>query len=500
MVRTAGKGAPDPPTPIAERGYQGSLMCLEKSGSGLKYQGRNESLREQHGEAVVRIVRCRRNDGTSNPLWTIPFFLFLVLFAGCATTHTTSPFSPKSINEIRFRDRSQSKYDEDVRVTTAVPAADETEAIFGADLAGKEIQPVWVKVENHGDTVFHLVSAAVDPNYFSPNETSYAVHGGLDEAERKKLEYHYRSLSFKNPISPDTAVSGFVFTNHDEGEKVVQIDIIGEKQIKFFTFFHQIPGMRVDYRMVNFEGLYPDDDIVELPLGELKTTFESLPCCTTNREGTAFGDPLNLVIVGDFLDVTAAFARRGWLPAEETYSSAVWKTIKSYLFGSRYRYSPISSLYLDGRHQDFARQKPRHDIHERNHLRLWHSPMFHEGKPVFVGQVSRDIGVRFTTKTWPPVTHKIDSDVDEARQSVIEDLLFSQTISKVGFVKGVGRATSSKPRTNLTGDPYFTDGLRAVIFLERGPVSLKEIRSLHWERPNTFQLDGFGEDSNPDNR
>jgi hypothetical protein len=427
-------------------------------------------------------------------------FLLVILSAGCATTHTSSSFQPKSINEVRFRDRSQSKYDEDVRVTTAVPSAEETEVIFGADLAGKEIQPVWVKVENHSDTAYHLISSVVDPNYFSPNEASFTVHGGLGTTDRKEMEYHFRSMTFRNPISPDTAVSGFIFTNYDEGEKVVQIDIVGENHIKYFTFFHQIPGMRVDYRRIDFDGLYQDDDIVELPLGELKETLENLPCCTTNEKGTEFGDPLNLVIVGDFFDVTAAFARRGWLPAEETYSSAVWKTIKSYLFGSRYRYSPISSLYFDGRHQDFARQKPRHDIHERNHLRLWHSPMYHEGKPVFVGQVSRDIGVRFTTQTWPPVTHKIDPEVDEARQSVIEDLLFSQAISQVGFVKGVGRATPSKPRTNLTGDPYFTDGFRAVIVLEQGPISLKEIRSLHWESPNTFRFDSFGEDSGSGDR
>lgn len=433
--------------------------------------------------------------GMSNPFGKFPVFLIVILSAGCATTHTSSSFHPKSINEVRFLDRSQSKYDEDVRVTTAVPSAEETEAIFGANLAGKEIQPVWVKVENHSDTAYYLVSATVDPNHFSPNEASHAVHGGLNKTEKREMEYHFRSMTFKNPIQPNTAVSGFIFTNHDEGEKVVQIDIIGHQQVKFFTFFVQIPGMRVDYRMVDFDSLYPADHFVEWTLGELKEALEDLPCCTTNEEGTEFGDPLNLVIVGNFHDVAAAFARRGWLPAEETYSSAVWKTIKSYLFGSQYRYSPISSLYFDGRHQDFARQKPRHDIHERNHLRLWYSPMQHEGKPVFVGQISRDIGVRFTTRTWPPVTHKIDPDVDEARQSVIEDLLFSNTISRVGFVKGVGSATLSKPRKNLTGDPYFTDGLRAVILLEEGPTSLKEIRSLHWENPNTFHLDSFGEDS-----
>jgi len=43
----------DPPTLIAERGDQVSLMYLQPSGSGAKYQGRNESLWEHQGEALI---------------------------------------------------------------------------------------------------------------------------------------------------------------------------------------------------------------------------------------------------------------------------------------------------------------------------------------------------------------------------------------------------------------------------------------------------------------
>ena len=93
-------------------------------------------------------------------------FLCVPLLVGCATIGTSS-FNPSSINDVRFRDRSQSHYDDDVRVTVAVPSADETKALFGADLAFKEIHPIWLKVENHSDRVFYLLSIAVDPNYYS---------------------------------------------------------------------------------------------------------------------------------------------------------------------------------------------------------------------------------------------------------------------------------------------------------------------------------------------
>jgi uncharacterized protein len=43
----------DPPTLVAERGDQVSLMYLQPSGSGARYQGRNESLWEHQGEALI---------------------------------------------------------------------------------------------------------------------------------------------------------------------------------------------------------------------------------------------------------------------------------------------------------------------------------------------------------------------------------------------------------------------------------------------------------------
>ena len=59
----------DPPTAIVERGDSSSLMFLQPSASGAKYQGRNESFWEHHGEATVTWgydgpeLRCVAVDG-----------------------------------------------------------------------------------------------------------------------------------------------------------------------------------------------------------------------------------------------------------------------------------------------------------------------------------------------------------------------------------------------------------------------------------------------------
>ena len=126
-------------------------------------------------------------------------------------------------------------------------------------------------------------------------------------------------------------------------------------------------------------------------------------------------------------------------------------------------------------------QKARETIHERNHARFWLSPIRFQGKEVCVGQISRDIGVKFTLKSPTISTHVIDPDIDEARRYLVEDLAYSQALHRIGFVKGVGASSKDEPQTNLIGDPWYSDGLRAVLFFEPRPYSLSELEVLDWE-------------------
>ena len=410
-------------------------------------------------------------------------FLSIISVYGCTIYQ-----KPRPIHDVPFQERSQSKVKGEVRVTVAVLSDEESRQLFGVNLAGQGMQTVWVRVQNAYSSPYWLMSAGLDPDYFSPLESAYAFHSILSSSLNDKIDDQFRVMNFRNPIAPGTSVSGFIFVNRDEGIKVVDIDLIIYGKTNFFTFFISIPGIRADYHKVDFEKLYSEEEIVNLDEDDLRTALEKLPCCATNKKGTKNGDPLNLVLIGSREDISAAFVRRGWLPAEQTHGKAVWKTIKSFLFDSRYRYSPVSPLFLYGRQQDFAGQKPRHTVHQRNHLRAWLSPIRYQGKPVWIGQISRDIGVRFTFKNWPPVTHKIDPDIDEARYALAEDLIYSQQLAKGGYVKGVGAATRLKPRHNLTGDPYFTDGYRLVLAFDRRPRSFIEIESFNWENPISSRL------------
>ena len=224
-----------------------------------------------------------------------------------------------------------------------------------------------------------------------------------------------------------------------------------------------MPGFRADYHIseVFRREIYPPAKIVDYTDdAAFRAALEALPCCVTNKDGSKNGDPLNLVVVGGLDDAFPALVRRGWRPTEEKWTGSITRMVTSALYGERYAYAPVSDLYLYGRAQDLALQKARDNIHQRNHLRLWLSPMRYHGKQVWVGQISRDIGSRLTIHSPTFTTHKIDPDVDEARVALAEDMAYSQNLAKIGLVKGVGAAPRDAPRGNLTTDPYYTDGLR----------------------------------------
>jgi len=406
-------------------------------------------------------------------------FSLLTMAAGCAS----NPFNPKPIEEVPFLERAQTQVVDDVRVSAAVPSASETKRLFGAPLYKKGIQPVWLEIENRGDKPLIFFTVALDPEYFTPIETSFMNQGDKERQSDSLMNQYFFEQGMRKNIPAGETRAGFMFTQLDEGTKSFNVELsTDDGKFSRFTFFVPVPGLRLDHHEVDFATLYPNEQIRDYPDAELIEILEGLPCCTTDKKSKGQGDPLNLVIIGDPMDVYYAFIRAGWDETETMYWGSSVKTAFSFLFGGEYRYSPVSALYVFDRSQDITFQKARSTIHERNHLRLWMTPMQYQGKQVWIGQISRDIGVRFTRKTI--TTHKIDANVDETREFLLENLAYSQSVAKIGYVGGVGPASIDTPRKNLTGDPYFTDGYRVVLWVSSIPVAIDDIEVLPWTDPN----------------
>ena len=398
-----------------------------------------------------------------------------------------------------YLERAQSSTAGPLRVSAAALSAAESAAVFGVPLADRLIQPVWVEVENRDDVPYWLMFPGLDPNFFPPAEAAEAMAaGGADELA--ELDARFQALAFRNPVPPGRTVSGFVLSNLHEGVKLIQLDLAADRRGHSFSFLANVPGLLADYHkseVFREELLAARQAIDYTDDTAFRAVLEALPCCVTNKDGSKNGDPLNLVVVGGVDDAFPALVRRGWTPTEVTWKGSALRMARSALARERYPYAPISNLYLYGRPQDLALQKARDNIHQRNHLRLWRSPMSYHGKPVWVGQISRDIGSRMTIHSPTLTTHKIDPDVDEAARALAEDLAYSQGLRAIGLVGGVGAATRDTPRENLTTDPYFTNGLRHVLIFDSEPTSLNQIEILPWRSPSGSFIEATTEDSTP---
>ncbi len=401
--------------------------------------------------------------------------MMIVLVSACST------YKPVPIDKVDFHQRSQTKSVGGLTVTASVLSPKESEQIFGRPLAKKEIQPVWLKIVNNEDIPFALIFQSIDPAYFSASETAH-INRVSDKQKNKQMEEDYRKMAIDFLINPGETKSGFVYTKLGLGTKVVPVELFGPKQVRTLVFYIPVPGIKADHLRVNFDDLYkPEEFIIFDKEEDFRAKLSDFQCCTRNKKDNKDGDPLNIVLVGRSDTIYGALARAGWDETEAVTFSTALKMAKAFLRGKMYLNAPVSPQYVFGRVQDIALQKGRDSVNERNHMRLWLTPWRFQGNPVWIGQISRDIGIRLTSKVWSLTTHAVDPEVDDARDYLITDVMSVQSLTKLGLVKGVGAATPENPREIILGDPYWTDGHRAVMFFSEKHVAMNDIKFLIWD-------------------
>lgn len=365
----------------------------------------------------------------------------------------------------------------------------EAERMFSLPLHKKHILPVWVRLQNLSTNQYYFLPASLDPNYYAPAEVAYAFRKMWQSKRNRRVDEFMESKNIPMLLPPEGVTEGFVFSTLNQGAQHLQIEVLGELTFIQFEFVAYSPNRNYDFQRIEFEKIYPPEDIKNYTLAELPSVLREMPASTTDAKGDGAGDPINLVVVGRKGQFSAAFGRQGWNVTELLSFGNVFKLVGSFLFSRTWETSPVSPLYVFDRSQDFALQKARSTIHERNHLRLWLAPFTCEGRIVFVGQISRDIGLRFTFKAPGWVTHKIDPDVDEARNYLTQEMLTSGSVEAVGWVEGAVESNRDEPEHNLTGDPYYTDGLRVVLFLSPEPVSPSKVHFHDWRTDKQTKSD-----------
>ncbi len=114
-----------------------------------------------------------------------------------------------------------------------------------------------------------------------------------------------------------------------------------------------------------------------------------------------------------------------------------------------------------------------------NWVRLWRAPINHRGQFVFVAHTGRPVGGRFLPEDARDL--QLHPDVDEVRNFLISDFMYSGGLEKLAFVSGVGAVPAGHPRTTAGGESYFTDGRRVALFLGTRPLTISDVELLDWE-------------------
>lgn len=179
------------------------------------------------------------------------------------------------------------------------------------------------------------------------------------------------------------------------------------------------------------------------------------PRRTVTSEGIP-GDPLNVGLVGPRDRLMSVMAAAGWRPADPVTLRSSVDIVASVGLHRPDSTAPVSPLYLYGRSQDLAFEKPvGGSARRRHHVRLWAVPA-RPGAPanVWTGSASFDRGVGLSRYTRQ-VTHHIAPAVDAERDTLMANLATAGALADIYIVPGMGPTLNAR---NGGGDWFYTDG------------------------------------------
>ena len=201
---------------------------------------------------------------------------------------------------------------------------------------------------------------------------------------------------------------------------------------------------------------------------EHQRRLADLPMVTRTAQGIP-GDPINVGLIGDKLDVLCAMRAAGWYPADPVTLRSSIEIAGSVLLDRPYHDAPVSPLFYLGRHEDFAFEKPvGGSADRRHHVRFWKVlDQGQEQRPVWLGDATFDRGVGVSHYTGA-ITHHISADIDAERGLLAADLEAAQVVDAKYQVTGIGVTLAGR---NGGGNSYYTDGevwiLRLVVACQK---------------------------------
>lgn len=189
--------------------------------------------------------------------------------------------------------------------------------------------------------------------------------------------------------------------------------------------------------------------------GSVVDFSDDLPRLTETGDHHA-GDPLNVALIGTEAAVKSAMEAAGWFAADPLGFRSDLEIAADIILERAYVSAPVSRLFLFGRSEDLAFEKPAGpDPDQRHHVRLWLLPPHPERpSPVYIGAAAFDRGIGLSHATGQ-LTHHIAPDIDQERDTLKADLTQAEDLEDSYIVPGFHDVRSGR---NGGGDPWSTDG------------------------------------------
>jgi LssY C-terminus len=192
-------------------------------------------------------------------------------------------------------------------------------------------------------------------------------------------------------------------------------------------------------------------------------SFDDVPGITMTGNKTP-GDPLNVALVGTATELKKIMLAAHWYPADPLTLRSCREIAEASVLKRPYDDAPVSNLYLFGRKQDLAFERPvGNSPRHRHHVRFWRTDKLSEDRPVWVGSAIYDDRVGISRRTGQ-VTHHTAADIDAERDLLFQDLQATGELAEVYFENDFHKIRKGK---NGGGDPWYTDG-RLEVGIIRG--------------------------------
>jgi len=194
-------------------------------------------------------------------------------------------------------------------------------------------------------------------------------------------------------------------------------------------------------------------------LGRLLATLPTRSFATGDRVPKDF---VNLLFIGNDMQVNRAFERAGWTAPDRMSTAADFETFIRAARGQGFMHQPVSRQVMFGRPPDLVFQRVANTFAKRHHVRLWRTTERWDGLPVWVAAATHDVGVEISLRSRT-FTHRVDDAIDGERDKVVSDL---SAALQVGQLSSVARM----PLPDSAGrGPVLSDWRVAVIRVREAP-------------------------------